>query len=111
MSRAGVGPGAADRNFGSMAARARDSCGRTLMKYDEVQQPTQSPHATSMPGPPASALRMARSHSEKLPAGRFMRAGSRSGCRADCGTRIEPRHGLGLGREYVAAGAAVLRHE
>ena len=82
MSRAGDGPGASSRNLGSMAASARVSCGRTLMKYDDVQQPTQSPQATSMPGPPASARRMERSQSENPPAG--------IGSFEESDTRVEP---------------------
>src|SRR3954462_7506117 len=86
-----------------MAASARFSCGRTLMKYDDVQQPTQSPQATSMPGPPASARRMSRSQSEKLPAGITSLM--------DSYARVEPLQRLGFVREHVAVHAAVVRHE
>src|SRR5262245_60199072 len=81
MTKPPPGSSAGARCCAPMRRCVSVSCARTLMKYDDVQQPTQSPQATFMPGPPARAARIARSHSEKFPAGSDMRRMlARRGC-------------------------------
>src|SRR5262245_44160298 len=76
-----------------------------------------------MPGPPASARRMACSHSEKLPAGNG--AGSVAdnsvagivglwdfrGWRAHRASAVEPGQRLRLGSEGLTTGTAIARHD
>ena len=63
-------PGAATGMSLAMRLRTSPSSGLMWMKYDDVQQPTHSPHATSVPPSVRSAFRAWRNQDEKLPAGR-----------------------------------------
>src|SRR6185295_9908786 len=125
MSRMPGSLGELARCSAGMRPRTSVSCARTLMKYEEVQQPTQSPQATSMPEVPVSAARMARSQVEKLPAGsgasgvgagRSVIAARSATGRLTRGARwraplVEPRQRFGFAGEHFAQEAAVLCHD
>jgi hypothetical protein len=62
-------PGAANKTFAGIRLMAAFSSGLMCMKYDEMQHPTHSPHAISIPPLPSRESLAWRSHDEKSPAG------------------------------------------